>query len=341
MDTVKALISAGKTEEAIQQLQQATKGTPYEEECILLSNQYERVTAEKMLNVLDDREANLAYNKINRSLLRLIEKIEHSGKAESSPTVRKKVKKSGFLWIAGAIIVLSLVGYFWYASSSKTYYFDFEYENVPVAIINELDSLRKNNETVKDIEIDANYAHVFLLGRNRAMWSNDIPPYLGETLRKLYNENRQVKDVAIGPDSRWVILYARNSYWVYPDVQDTLRKFLDDYGRRNFEIKQVEFGPYRDEWLMVVSWNGYGYSMVPEGLLGSLNANIDGENQELKSVVIGFDNEWVMLLGRNDFVTSEKVEAKLKRELASLQKKDKEIRQVCFLKNGGWIVLTN
>lgn len=341
MDAIKELIRLGNTDKALEQLR-AVAGEKFEKEFIHLSSRYGNLMQEKIRGTLDPDDFARELQKINAGILDLVASIEKSPTALSgraSPAHSGYYKYSVYALVAILVIALGLLAYFLNNSHGKTYYFDVSASgNAPSEITNVLDSLRTASENVRDISVNADYYWVVLLGRDRAMWSKDIPPFLDAKLREVYNQGRHtIRQVALGPHSRWVLLFDEKDYWIYPDIRDTLRGFLDgDAWRRGEAVKQVTFGPRQDEFVVLAGGNFYAYSDIPSDLLACLK-----NAAAVKSVSIGPEDEWVALSGRNDATAGPGVDDGLKKTLARLKKEKREIREVCLLKNKGWIVLTD
>ncbi|MBV6443543.1 MAG: hypothetical protein EPGJADBJ_05314 [Saprospiraceae bacterium] len=335
MEDIKALIRQGRTRDAIEQLQKIA-GKKHEDSCIHLASRYEYLINEQLKGVLGHEEETRELQKINNDLLELIKMIEHSPAAG----LPGKRPASVYVWLGIVLLIATgIVLYALWGSEKKTYFFNFESHNVPSKILDVLDSLRTTSENVRDISIDENYYWVILLGRDRAMWSKDVPPFLDWKIEEIYQQNRNtIRQVAMGPDSRWALLFNEQDYRIYPDVQDTLRKFLNDGSWRKGEaLKEVAFGSSPGEFVLLAGEGYYAYNNIPHDLIFTLREQRSG----IKSIALGPEDEWIMLTGKNDAISSNSLDDGLKKTLSRLKKEDREIRKVCLLKNEGWIVLTD
>lgn len=340
MKMIRELIRQGKTEEAIEQLQNMA-GAAHEDACTHLSSRYQHLTSENIKGKLDYNDFIRELQKINDDILQLAKTVERHSPDSAPRKHHSLTRRSIYFWL-GAVAIVAFAGIAFYLSSNTEKdirFFRFESYKAPAAIVHVLDSLRNVSENVQDISVDMNYYWVILLGRDRALWSRDIPPFLDEKLRELYQQNQHIiKQVSLGPASRWAILVDESDYWVYPDVQDTLRKYLNDVSWRNSgALKQVAFGPRPDEFVVLAAPDFFAYSNVPPELTEALRTN----PLEVKSVAIGPENEWVILSGKHDAATSASLDSRLKDTLNKMKKAGREIRKVCLLKNNGWIVLTD
>lgn len=341
MHLIKEFIRLGNTDKAIERLH-VLAGERFENEVIHLSSRYEHLLQEKIRGTLDSDDHARELQKINADILDLLTRIEKSTPGGAKQGVKTNAGLYKYRKFTLAVILVAALGalvYMLWNKEEKTYYFNVAASrNVPVEITNVLDSLRTISENVRDISINEHFYWVILVGRDRALWSKDVPPFLDGKLREVYDQNRHtIRQVALGPHPRWVLLFNEKDYWVYPDVRDTLRNYLDDDAWRHGEaLKQVIFGPKQDEFLILSDGSFFAYSKIPGELLNCLKSN-----SGIHSVSIGPNDEWVAVTGPNNAISSAGIDGELRKTLDRLNKKNREIRRVCLLKNGGWIVLTD
>lgn len=209
---------------------------------------------------------------------------------------------------------------------------------IPLAMLQKLEELLANGETIKQVAFSPSGSWVFI--RNQcSFWQHGVPQEMGKQLWAQFNEGLGIANVALGPNDCWAILHDERH--LMPKSRDIpaglLKKLLNLY-RADKEIKCVAISA-TGGWVVLFGKNGFWSDNIPVDLYNKLHEWGD-LHYDLRQVVFGPNSGWVLLAGATGWWHGNIPNA-MAEKLREYHAAGKTINSVAISPDSGWAILGN